>query len=215
MRRSIRAVKMSVAPLSARWPWMFSEKLIPVHVHVSSRGQSYRILCGLPLLPHKSPHILSNSSGWVWLLDLKFLYLTTTRARLSWRFIGHFLTHILFLESPPDPLGRSGRRNRPRRDGLSTVKCQRTRGVAFQNKLAFLSRTGSPVCLGRGRWKKRSWHLGWRTYLFLHLHPCNIEAVSEFCFRGTTVSNTLRGSLPTVYLNSVAEFQNIAGASAC
>lgn len=87
------------------------------------------------------------------------------------------LTHILFLESPPDLLGRSGWSSHARRDGLSTVKCQRTRGVAFQNKLAFLSRTGSPVCLGRGRWKKRSWHLGWRAYLFLHLHPWNVEAV--------------------------------------
>lgn len=105
------------------------------------------------------------------------------------------VTHILFWESPPDLLGHSERSNHARRDGLSTVKCQRTRGVAFQNKLAFLSRTGSPVCLGRGRWKKRSWHLGWRAYLFLHLHPWSIEAVSEFCFRGTAVSNALRGSL--------------------
>lgn len=90
--------------------------------------------------------------------SLNFLYLTLgCRGADSSLSLVTFknLTHILFLESPPDLLGRSGRSNHARRDGLSTVKCQRTRGVAFQNKLAFLSRTGSPVCLGRGRWRKR------------------------------------------------------------
>lgn len=68
------------------------------------------------------------------------------------------LIHMRCLELPPDLLGRSGWGNHAAAQGEILgfqLKCQRTRSVAFQNKLAFLSRTGSSVCLGEGRWKMR------------------------------------------------------------
>lgn len=43
----------------------------------------------------------------------------------------------------------------------SVEEMSKDKSVAFQNKLAFQSRTGSSVCLWKRRWKKRgrSWHL--------------------------------------------------------
>lgn len=55
----------------------------------------------------------------------------------------------------------------------SVAEMSEDESVTFQNKLAFPSRASSSVCFWNRRWKKRSrsWHLGKRANLFLHLRP--------------------------------------------